>query len=377
MEDMIVRIWESDNDLPGQEVFTQNIPQAGGGGHPAINTIIASGLDLRPHRVRLFAAVSGNLLHFYEAEPRIDVVTVFTPIRFKIGDAGALTPLPGTNEYIDPILDGLTTDEFIIIRNNIGALHPVTHYTFDEPNTKIVLVGADVFYIDEEFTIMLQPKSISTVVNDSVTGKWFGGFVDISSPLVYIAAHLRKLFRFKATTSYSFNIAPPASYAMVFQNEGPNANQVGTINFNIAPLLWGTGTLSSIQLPLHSEACFVYDGTNFNVVYITQSSFITDATVIKPGDTVGAGTVLFNDIPNGDTQYVLNHNLNIDGDYIIFFSRKAGTTGSAPRDNDIQISWLHHASAITKKDSVILNLGDPFNVAPVQQLTLCWLIIKM
>lgn len=378
LEDMIVKIWESDSDGPGQEVYTQVLPQAGGGGHPNIQTIIASGLDLRPHRVRLFSAITNQLLHFYEAEPRIDIVTVFAPIRFKIGDGGALTPVAGTSIYTNPVFAGLTTDEFILMRNDYGMLHPVTHFTFDEPNTRITLVGADQFNIFEEWTLLITPKSISTVVNDSVTGKWFGGFVDVSSNRIWSASDLRKLIRFKAhNVSYSFDTPPPISYAIVFQNFGPNSPQLGRIFFNNAPLLWGTSTKSFIDLPLYSECAITWDGTNYNIIYYSDSTVFNSAIDIQPGQNIGAGIVFFGDIPLGDTQYTITHNLNITGDYLVFFSRRAGSSASAPRDNDVQISWFHHSTTPLKANGFIINLGDPFNVAPAQNLTLCWLIVKI
>lgn len=376
LEDMVVRIWESDNDLPGQEVYTEVIPEDGGGGHPNIHTVIASGLDLRPHRIRLYGVTSNNLLHFYEAEPRVDAITIFDPIRFKIGDGQALTPAAGNNAYTNPILDGLTQEEFIIIRNNVGALHPVTHYTWDDPSDTWQLTGADVFNINEEYTIMLPAKKVTSVVNDSVVGKWFGGFINITAPTVWGATHLRKLLRFKATTTYSFNSPPPIGYGIAFQNFGPGVGQVGTVNFVHAPLLWNAGTVSTILLPLRSEMMVVWDGTNYNVVYMSDVVAL-GTTTPQPGQTLGVGTVFFGDVANGDTQTILNHNLNITGDYLVFFSRRAGGAASAPRDNDVQISWWHHTSAPLKADSFLLSLGDPFNVAPAQNLTLCWLIIKL
>lgn len=376
MEDMIVRIWESDSDGPGQEVYTQVLPQAIGGGHPNIQTIIASGLDLRPHRVRLHSVTSNTLLHFYEAEPRIDVVTVFTPIRFKIGDGGALTPIAGATQYTNPIFAGMTTDEFIVIRNNWGALHPVTHYTFDEPNTTINLVGADQFHIFEEWTILMQPKAIPTLVNDSVTGKWFGGFVDITANTSWSSNHLRKLIRFKAhNVNFAFDTPPPIAYAIVFQNFGPNSPQVGRILFNNAPLLWGTGTVGFIDLPLYSECAVTWDGTNYNIIYFSDTSWATSATVIQPGQIIGIGSQSFGDIPLGDTNQVITHNRNIVGDYMVFLSRRAANASTANADNDIQISWWHHLNATLKANSFNVCLGDPFS--SIQNVTICYQLIKV
>lgn len=372
LEDMVVKIWEAQNELPGQEVWTQIIPQAIGGGHPAITTIIANGLDLVVHKVMLFGVTSGEELDNYYAEPRVDVTTIFDPIRFKIGDGGLLTPNVGDNSYTNDILEGHTENTFVVIRNDKGALHPVTHYVFDEPTRTIQLAGTDQFFNNEEFTIMLQPKSVSTLVNDSVVGKWFGGFVDVAVPTIYDPAHLRKLIRFKGTAGYDFNIDPPIGYGFVFQNLGPGAGQVGTINFNNAQLLWQSGNKDSIALPLYTEACFVFDGINWNAVYMTDASYINAGAAIQPGQIVAAGQYFVGNIPAGIQLYTITHNKNISGDYMVMFSIK-GTPGTVTSDNDIGVTWWH--SVGNQPNEFIMALEE--RVAGVQSATMCWLIIKL
>jgi len=373
MEDMLVRIWEAASDAPASHVYEEVIPEDGGGGHPNIATITANGLDKVVHIGRLYAASSGALLHQWTAEPRENVVTVFTPIRFKIGDGGAYTPAAGDNVYTNPILEGLGDDDYLVMRNNYGLLFPNIHYYTQPVDAQFTLDGSDEFGPNEEITILRQPKAIQTVVNDSVVGKWFAGYVDVTANMTYEAAHLRKLIRFTNTAEYSFGAleVPPANYAFCFQNFGDNS--VGTIKFLNEPLIFGSVAVDTIVLPNKSEACFVFDGTNRNVVYLVNSSTFGGSSTPAPGATLGAGNYLVGDVPAGDPIYTINHGLNIAGDYIVLLSIKSEDSTLMHRNNKVGSTWAHHLT--DKPNKFLVSLQEISS--EVQSISITWLIIKM
>lgn len=138
LENMVVKIWEAANDNPGAEVQTIVVPERDamgvptpGAGHQVPYTLTANGLDKVVHVVRMYSEISAALLHEYNVEPRGEVVTIFDPIRFKIGDGQPLTPAANTNEYTNPLLDGLGNDDYLVHRNNYGFLFPDLHYIAD------------------------------------------------------------------------------------------------------------------------------------------------------------------------------------------------------------------------------------------------------
>lgn len=372
LEDWTYKLWEASNDNPGAEVHTGNIPQP----HNAVATITVNGLDKVVHILRMYGAVSGNLLHGpLTIEPYADTVVIFDPIRFKIGDGGPLTPAANSSTYTNaPILTGLLAKDFVIHRNNYGDLHPDIHYIIDSGTGSWALIAPDVFNEGEEFTIKMNPRILTTIVNDSVVGKWFGGFVNIAANTDYIASHLRKLIRFTAAVEYTFPAlaAIPLNYGHCFNNYGVVAGDA-KINFSNAPLLWVDGTTkANITLPAMCEACFTFDGVNWNVVYINQSTWQNILTP-QPGQTIAVGETALGDIAAGDNGHIIVHNKNIAGDYQVFFSLK-GTAATANRDNDIQVSWYHHATEKANKFHVML--GEPAG-SGAQNLTLVWLIVKV
>jgi hypothetical protein len=380
-EDMIVKIWEAQSDGPGGEMYTQTIPEKNssgvptpGAGHQVINTITVNGLDTVVHIVRLYSAVSAALLHEYNAEPKNDIVTVFDPIQFKIGDGGTNTPAANQNTAVTPQLIGKTTSQFLINRNNYGILIPVIHFSFYPATGTWVLAGLDQFGANEEFAIILLPKAVNTVVNDSVVGKWFGGYVNVSSNTNYSSTHLRKLIRFSGTCTYTFQSTDtiPIGYGFVFQHFGTAAGSA-TIIFNNGTLLWAGSPKNNLILPRYCEACLVWDGLNWNVVYITESSFINGGSGAIPNTIIGTGETLIGNMAVGDHDYTITHSANVTGDYRVFLSFK-GTASTAGSDNDTQASWYHHVSDKPNKFNV--KLGKPVG-SGTANLTLCWMLVKV
>lgn len=374
MEDILIQVWEAASDDPAPPVYETTIPEDGGGGHPNIATVIANGLDTVVHILRAYGATSGNLLHFYNAEPKAEIVTVFDPIRFKIGDDGEFTPGAGDNEYINPILHGQEINDYLLMRNNQGLLFPDLHYFVDPVNDKFSLAAPDVFSPADEFTLMLNPKSISTVVNDSVVGKWFGGFVDINADTDFIAAHLRKLMRFTNTCAYSFTVGTPPlkNYGYCFNNYG--AGSVGTIKFLNAPLIFAGVELTEIVLPNKCEACFSFDGAKWNVVYLINSTSFSGAPPTPPSNTIlGSGDYNIGDVPAGDPVYTVTHNLDIAGDYRVWLSIKSNSEALYFRNNKVGSTWWHMEDG-TKKDRFRFSVQEIAGEA--QQLSVTWLIVK-
>lgn len=372
-EDFIVRIWEASNDGVGAHVYETTLAAP----HSSPATITVNGLDKVVHIIRMYGDPSGNLLHEYNAEPRTDLLTVFSPVRFKIGDGGPDTPAADTDTCTTPEIVGLTTDEFVIHRANYGPLHPTTHFTFNSGTGEWTLTSPDLFNANEEFTIQVQPVVITTVVNDSVVGKWVAGFVDVSANTSYSATHLRKLIRFAGQCTYTFQIGDtiPIGYGFVFQNFGtPSGTQICTVQFLNGNLKWGAGTKTTINLPLNTEACFVWDGTTWNVVYISDSRWI-DSSSAAVGDTLGAGQVSIGDVLSGDQLFTITHNLDITGDYAVFFSLKANSSGAHTASNRVTGCWYHDAVAADKKNKFYISLQEL--AAETQNLSIVWVIIKL
>lgn len=379
-QNMVLKIWEAGSDGSGAEIYTETIPEKNGSGvptpgagHQVINTIEVNGLDKVVHIVRLYSAVSAALLHEYNVEPKEDLVTVFDPIQFKIGDGGANTPLESDDTYQNDLLIGLSDDDYLVHRNNYGFLIPGTHYTTDSGGGAWQLTSPDVFNPEEEFTIVRKPAVITTVVNDSVVGKWFAGFVNISANTNYSSTHLRKLIRFSGTCAYTFQVSDtiPIGYAFVFQHFGTAGT--GTVNFSNGTLLWAGSPKTSIAIPSYCEACFVWDGTNWNVVYISQSTFINTAAAPQAGDIIAVGSVSLGDVPAGDPIYTITHNQNVSGDYKVFPSIQSNNAATYFRDNKLGCCWYHHATDKPNKFYVSLQEISP----EVQDITLCWLMVKV
>lgn len=379
MEDLVVKVWEASNDAAGAEVYTLNIPQAIGGGHPNIETITINGLDKVVHIVRLYTAVTTVKLHDYTIEPLADLMTFFDPIRFKIGDAGLLTPNAGDNTYYNPLLNYLGDLDYTIFRNNYGYLFPNVHYTtfqFDPsgPSTPggFTLVAPDNFADQEEFTIQIKPV-LQVPVNDSVVGKWFKGVVDIIADTIYSGGDLRQLLRFNNGAKYTFqatdNIA--IGYAWVFQNFGSSQTN-SLIEFLNKPLKWGNTTKDSISIPAFCEGCFVFDGDFWNVVYLSQTTWVNNASPQSSGQNIAIGEIHLGNVAVGDFIVDVTHGLDIVGDYYVFLSCR-GTAATLTRDDDVQLAWYHHPTDQANK----FKLGYGIPVGSIgHDITICYLLVK-
>lgn len=382
LENMIVKIYEAENPNPGAEVYEEIIPEKNamgvptpGAGHQVINTVTANGLDRVVHVVRLYGAVSAELIHEYNAEPKVDLVTVFDPIQFKIGGGGLYTPAVDTNSYTNPILSNLTAVDYLILRNNYGFLFDQVHFEVtDSPSGTWGLLGDDLFGANEEFTILMKPQTISTVVNDSVVGKWFKGVEDISANTNYANTHLRKLIRLSGSPEYSFLVTDqvPLWYMFAFQHFG-NAG-TAKINFGNGPLLWAGTPKNSIDIPRYTEAGFVWDGTNWNVVYLVDSAWANAASVTYPVNSiVASGNYNVGDVAGGDPQYEIIHNKAIPGDYNVLLSIKSNNAATYFRNNKIGSTWWHHAT--NKPNRFWVSLQEISG--EVQDLSITWAIIKL
>lgn len=321
-ENMVVKIYETQN--PTAEVYSETIPERNGSGVPTVGAghqvpyaFAWAGADNLPHIVKLYSAISSTLLHQWTLQPSINGITVYDPIRFKVGDGGTDTPTAGQPICVTPQLAGLTTDQFIIHRKNIGPLRPVSDFTFTSGTGQWVLAGLDYFNADEEFTIQITPVVISTYVNDSVSGKLFGGFVDVTSNRNYLSTDLRKLVRLSNTAEYTFPVGAsiPIGYIHCFSNFGTTADvaNVTKVKFLNASLKWGNATKTEITLPLYTEAAFSFDGTNWNVVYYSDTRFTEVTTGYQKGDFIDNGYINIGDVPAGDPTYTVTHNKGIAG----------------------------------------------------------------
>lgn len=269
-EDFVAKIYEASSPLA--EIANQVIPAP----HTSPVNVVFNGLDKVVHIVRLWGVTSGLLFHEYDVEPKDEVVTIFDPIRFRIGDGGTLTPVEGTDSYTNSLLIGMTTDDFTIYRNGYGFLYPGIHYGFDTVTGDVSLTFPDQFGEDEEFLIERKPKAVETTVNDSVVGKQFGGndaipemFIDVVSTVNYIPAHLRHLIRLAgANANYVFPVGTsiPIGYIFRVTNFGAfvNPSDKGKVTFNNAPLLWGTTPKTEIDIQFTGTYEFEFDGINWN-----------------------------------------------------------------------------------------------------------------
>ena len=120
-ENFLVRIWEAESDTVGAYVYETTLVEKNssgvptvGAGHQVIETLIVNGLDKVVHIVRMYGSTSGNLLHEYNVEPTSDIVTIFSPIQFKVGDGGDDTPEADQSICVTPELAGLEKTEFLI-----------------------------------------------------------------------------------------------------------------------------------------------------------------------------------------------------------------------------------------------------------------------
>jgi hypothetical protein len=370
--DFVVKVWEAESDGPGGEVYTSpNIPAP----HVAPYTLTINGLDKVVHIVRMYDVVTEELIHEYNAESKTDLVTIFTPIFFKIGDGGPNTPLSGTSVYTNSVLEGLGANDYYVIRNGQGVMFDGIHIDYDSVGGSWSLhQTGDVFGYDEEFVIIRQPNAITTAVNDSVVGKLFGGFVDISASRDYLATDLRKLLRFTGTCTYTFGAAQtiPIGYIFAFTHFG-TANGIGTVQFLNAPLKWGNTTVTTFEVKRFCTAAFIYDGTQWNVLWVGSAADAVASST--PGTILGANNYSVGDVPGSNPSYIVTHGLNVVGDYLVQLSIKT-KVGSEPlfhRNNTITSTWWHSTS--DKPNKFHFSLEQLTN--EIQSVDVSWVIIQL
>jgi hypothetical protein len=378
-ENFILRLWEAGSDLPGAHVYETTLVEKDGSGvptpgagHQVEEVLSINGLDRVVHIMRIYGATSGNLLLGpANIQPLVNQLLVQMPVRFKIGDGGTNTPAAGQGVCITPEIAGLTTNQFIIHRANYGPLMPDIHFTLASGG-EWDLVGLDVFNDDEEFTIEILPSIIQVAVNDSVVGKWFSDFVDVSADTNYSNSHLRKLIRFSGSPKYTFLVTDnvPIGYAFVFQHFGTAGT--ATIRFQNGTLLWAGSPKTSIDIPSYCQGAFVWDGTNWNCIYMVQSTWVNGAGAPVAGTTLGVGRFNVGDVAPGDPIYEIVHNLGIAGDYLFFYSLESNNSATYFRNNKVCGTWWHHATQ--KANRVLVSLQEISGEA--QDLTIAWIIVK-
>lgn len=358
-EPMVARIYEA--QAPEAVVWEEEIPLP----HTTPKTIVANGLDMVVHIVRLYTKTTNQKLHEYNVEPTVDTATIFDPIHFKIGDGGTNTPMAETGSYINELLRGLGDNDYTVFRNNYGYLHPNLHYTNQPLSGGFDLVNPDWFNPDEEFTIQMKPKVNTMVVNDSVVGKWFGGFVDIQANTSYKFEHLRKLIRFSGSPVYTFEAtdAIPIGYTFCFNHYG--AAGTAKVRFLNAPLKFGILGTSEYNISFQSEAAFVFDGAAWNIVYMTQAT-------PQGSEILARGQYYLGDVMGRDQVITIAHNQNIQGGYNVFFSFRSNRHDLHYRDNTIGAAW--HYDPFDQPNKFRISLQEISS--EVQDIYICWMIIK-
>lgn len=288
--------------------------------HDNPKSIVFNGLDKVTHIVRLFTA-SGSKLHEYSQESVENIVTIFTPIHFKIGDGGSNTPAVDTAVYINSDMVGLAPDDYKVHRNGYGFLFEGVHIQNDSGAGGFSFIDGSKFDPESEYVIFQNPKKITTVVNDSVVGKQWGPttgnsniYVDITAPLSYNPTHLRKLMRFAGNAGvYTFGVSDniPIGYPFRFTHFGAYSavTDKGVINFNNAPLIKGNSTVASVNVAVGFIYEFVFDGTSWNYTMICQSIYGAPIS----NQIIANGRYVVGDLLEGI--WTVTHNLNINYPY--------------------------------------------------------------
>ena len=369
LENMVAKIYEASS--PNAEVQSFTILEKNssgvatvGAGHQVPNSVAFTGCDKVTHVVRLFTA-SGTLLHWYDVNPTEDVVIIFDPIFFKVGDGGTYTPTAGQPTLTNPAFTGLIATDLSIFQEGFRFLLPWIEYTM--AGTVVTLINGTNFEDAQGWYIFKKTKAVTTIVNDSVVGKGIGGFIDIVADTNYIAGHLRKLIRFSGTGNYTFPVATsiPIGYNHVFTNFGTNPS-TPQINFANGTLLYGGAPKSSLVLPFGSTCWFTWDGTNWNCTVYQINTTLTASVEI-----VGKGSVAIGDVTHapGDSRTILEaHGLNLAYAYKVIWSLK-GTTASRTFDDNV-IGVVYDL----QPNSFKIGINDVFG--GTQNLTFDYILVK-
>ena len=387
-ENMVAKVYEVDVSGGVTEVDSLTILEKNGSGVPTVgaghqvpNAISFNGLDKLTHEVRLYTA-SGTLLHKYQREPIDDIITIFDPIRFKIGDGGTHTPAVGSNSFTHPDMAGLLPTEYVVQRSGVGLCTEGIEIADNGSGFDLFEVG-DKFGANESFLITRNNQVVQNIVNDSVVGKQFGPtignpqiYVDITSNVSYDpSVHLRKLIRMSGSgAKFHFGItpAPPVGYIFRFTNVGAYSLITDTpiVYFDNAPLINGNTTAANFSLPFGSTCEFIFDGTNWN-------KSIIEVGVPNPATALtieGRGLFNIGDVPGGGgTGWLINHGLNITGDYLVFLSVKSNNTADHSKDLKVSVAWWH--DTVDKPNNFYLGAAELTGV--VQNAAIAWMIVKI
>lgn len=325
LQNMVVKIYEVDINGATSEIGSTIIPERNGAGVPTLGAGhqvpyqgVFSGIDNVTHEIRLYTA-SGTLLDKYTGNPTTNVVNLFTPIRFRIGDGGTYTPAAGATAYVNPNMAGLAATDYIAIRTGYGPVIEAIHIANNVLGGFQLLQVGDVFSGDpaEEWTIIRQPQVITNYVNDSVVGKQWGPtagnanmYVDVSSAVSCALTHLRKLIRLAGSAAvYSFDVGyvPPVGYPFRVTNFGAYVpgSAFPKVKFNNAPLLWGNTTKTELEIPPTGTAEFVWDGTSWNCSMYMQ----IPSTTPVANDIVYSGVYVIGDL--SENLFTITHGQNL------------------------------------------------------------------
>lgn len=368
LEDLVAKVYEVyPIGIPEAEVGSVPVPAP----HNAPVLITFTGLDRVVHRVKLIGVTTGIEYHSYYEEPSENIVTIFDPIHFKIGDGGANTPAADTSVAVIPELVGLTENDFIVNKTGYGNLIPELHFVFDTDTGSIMLVSPDVFSGEgggDEYWITKKPKAVSNLVNDSVVGKLYGGFLNVTSSVNYQASDLRKLVRMNgpnAIYTFAFGVVVPVGYQHCFTNFGHDSGGTPNpkIRFQNGPLLWGSSILTEIEIPFTSTYSFTFDGVTWNCTMYTDNS-IQLPTFAR---IVYAGFKVIGDV-NVDKFVQVDIPAQIDTNYIPVCTMRG--EGDPNKNNDI--SYITYGKTVNSFAVAIREYSRD-----TQNLVLDFIIIKI
>jgi len=381
-QNMVAKIYEVETSGVVSEVDSITIPERDSGGiptpgagHQVPYAVSFTGRDFITHEVRLYTA-GGTLLHRYDVMPTKDTVTIFDPIRFRIGDGGPNTPAAGATAYVNTAMAGLLATDYIAIRTGYGPVIEGIHITNNVLGGFQLFQPGDVFSGDpaEEWTIIMQPKVLTAPVNDSVVGKMWGptalladSFLDVNTTVTYVPGHLRKLIRLaghNAIYKFESSDVPPIGYVFRFTNFGSYTpgNPDPKVQFNNAALKWGNTTLTELSIPLYTTSEFYWDGTQWNATIHNPQPVSTAVA----GDIVGNGRFTIGDV--SETTFTVTHGLNLAYAYRVLgviYSRNANPA----RDNTVTFAVREFTN-----NSFKVTIQEIFG--EVQTIDFDWIIVK-
>lgn len=382
-------VYEASN--PTAEVASQTFAAP----HSSPRAVSFTGLDSVVHLVKVIALTGPTELHSWMHNPMETQYTIYTPLYFEIGDGGTYTPAAGTTECRNPYFEGKT---FWVERRGQGTMVPGTEIDFvnSDPDFGFDLVKiGDTFNNEEKFVIHFHPVRVTSLVNESVAGKWFDGTTEITADTSWTTAHLKKLLLLRGsgtTITYTLPLAAnaPVGYVFAFQTFGS-----GWTNHVIASPATNINdtdgnVVNSITIAANQFLYLVYNGVKFEVVAasdllpftISDNPDLNDASVVAStvatktlADRIGIlGKGKFNigDIPGGDTVYSQTFTNATSADYIVMVSFKSNSVNHA-RDNTIGWCWYKDETTPNTKFKILVQELN----SEVQNVEACWVVYKI